>query len=200
MRIELEPIVKSEFTYELDRKKFNDMMNIKKTADRYDRSGRKLVKIVKDKDGANVKFGKHKPERIKSDYMKGPFVMVMLSTPSSKAGDDANQNHYTKQAEIFVEEGEAARVYRDSMNDGYTNAKFCDDSVMLIVVKDKNGNKTYLQIEGEPTGYGSWNFDSDAENENEHFEEVVKQIHLKAVEKYKLPAEDVYVVIQLESV
>ena len=91
-------------------------------------------------------------------------------------------------------------MYRDSLNDGYTNAVFCDDTVMLMMVVDKDKNKRYFQIEGEPTCYASWKFDQEKEESRKFFHDAITKQHDLACKKFNLPKERVFVVIQLEDV
>lgn len=200
MKFKREILSTGKFNYEVDRKEFNRLMNIKKTAERYDRKGQKHYKVDIESKVADV-VKTHKPERIKNEFMKGPFVVVFVSTVA-EVGESFLDDHYVKQGTLLIEEGDAVRVYRDSMNDGFTNAHFCDDSVMLLAIKDKNGEKFYFEVEGEPTGYGSWKFDEDfcTEEQADHFKEILNAFANEAAQTYNLPKEQVYVVIQLENV
>lgn len=189
-----------QFKYELTREEFNKTMQIKKTAERYDKFGRKKVKVSKNMSSqAIAKFGTKLPERIKPDYIKEPFALVLMSTTPDLA-DATESDHYLLQGYLVTEEGETARVYRDSLNDGYTNAVFCDDTVMLIMVVDKDKNKRYFQIEGEPTCYASWKFDQEKEESRKFFHDAIAKQHDLACKKFNLPKERVFVVIQLEDV
>ena len=90
MKIEYDRILANKkFDYEVSRDEFNKLMRIKKTAERYDRFGRKKVTIERDSKGkAFVKAGVKPPERIKSDYIKGPIAIVCFSTkPESTTSD-----------------------------------------------------------------------------------------------------------------
>lgn len=191
MKIELNPLVKNAPQYIIDHKEFNRMMEIKKRVDRYDKHGIKKVEISQDMKTAS--FGKHKAERIKNEHIKGPFVIVFLMTDGQKTQDNDN---YNLSGTLLFEEGDAARVYRDSMNDGFTDARFCDDTVMLMSIKTATGEKTYIKVEGEPTGFESWKFES-TEATNEHNTQVISGYIDQMAEKFKLAKEDVYVVIQL---
>lgn len=200
MKLKYDILANNKFQYEIDRIEFNKLMSIKKTVDRYDTKGVKKVKIIKNDDNtAKATFGRHKPERIKSEYMKGPFAVVFLSTPSSLA-DDNETDHYLKQATFVVEEGEILRVYRDSMNDGYTEAHFCDDTTMLILWQDAEKNKRYFKVEGEPTEYNSWRFENEEDTVNNHFKEIIEKYKSAAAEELSIDPENIYVVIQLENV
>ena len=189
-----------QFKYELTREEFNKTMQIKKTAERYDKFGRKKVKVSKNMSSqAIAKFGTKLPERIKPDYIKEPFALVLMSTTPDLA-DATESDHYLLQGYLVTEEGETARVYRDSLNDGYTHAVFCDDTVMLMMVVDKDKNKRYFQIEGEPTCYASWKFDQEKEESRKFFHDAITKQHDLACKKFNLPKERVFVVIQLEDV
>lgn len=200
MKIEYDRILANKkFDYEISRDEFNKLMNIKKTATRYDRFGRKKVTIsCDDKGKAVMKAGVKPPERIKSDYIKGPIAIVFFATKPELA-DATDTDHYLKQCMITLEEGEGIRVYRDSLNDGYYNAKFCDDTTMLMMVSKKDKSKSYFKVEGEPTCFNSWSFDYEQENTKEFFKESMEKQWDAACEETGLPRESVYLVIQLEN-
>lgn len=193
-------LVNKKFEYEISREEFNRLMDIKKSADRYDRFGVKKVKISRNMDGQAVaKFGTKPKERIKNDYMKGPFAVVFFSTTPDLADADEG-DHYFKQVTMIVEEGEKLRVYRDSINDGFTKAFFCDDTTMLMRLDDKDGNKHYFKVEGEPTCYNSWKFDQENETLRDFFKNVIQKQWDNACEEVGMDKENVYIVIQLEDV
>lgn len=193
-------LANKKFEYEISREEFNRLMEVKKSADRYDRFGVKKVKISRNMDGqAIAKFGAKPKERIKSDYMKGPFAVVFFSTTPDLADADEG-DHYFKQATMIVEEGEKLRVHRDSLNDGYTNAKFCDDTTMLMRLDDKDGVKHYFKVEGEPTCYNSWKFDQENETARNFFAEAIEKQWDNACKEVDMDKENVYIVIQLENV
>lgn len=201
MKIEYDRILANKkFDYEISRDEFNKLMRIKKTAERYDRFGRKKVTIERDSKGkAFVKAGVKPPERIKSDYIKGPIAIVCFSTKPELA-DATDTDHYLKQCTITVEEGESVRVYRDSLNDGFCDAKFCDDTTMLIMLSEKDKTKRYFKIEGEPTCYSSWKFDQEQEETKKFFKDTMDKQWDIACKETGLQRENVYIVIQLENV
>ena len=92
------------------------------------------------------------------------------------------------------------RVYRDSLNDGFCDAKFCDDTTMLIMLSEKDKTKRYFKIEGEPTCYSSWKFDQEQEETKKFFKDTMDKQWDIACKETGLPRENVYIVIQLENV
>jgi hypothetical protein len=182
--------------YEITRERFFEIMNIKKTTDRYDIHGSKHVKISAAKSKMTT-FGRHTPTRIKSEYIKGPYALVCLLTSADK--DETSPDSYTHAATIVFSDTESTLVYRDSLNDGFVDAKFTDDTVMLIAVKDKSGTKRYIQITGEPTGYACWKFEEN-EDLNAHNKDIIDTYSKQAQEQFGLPEDQVFVVIQLEDV
>ena len=195
MEVKINTLAAKVPQYEIERARFNELMQIKKTTDRYDIHGSKVVKISKSKAQATT-FGKHTPTRIKSEFIHGPIALVCLTTTADK--DPEKPDSYTYAATLFFGENEDLRVYRDSLNDGFTEARFCDDTVMLIAVKNRDTDeKSYLQIDGEPTGYGSWKFEEENENVNEHNKDIIQEYAKKTQEELGLAADKVFVVIQL---
>ena len=55
----------------------------------------------------------------------------------------------------------------------------------------------YIQITGEPTGYGSWKFEEE-ETINQHNNQIMLDYAKQASEKFNLPIDQVFVVIQLD--
>lgn len=206
MEIRYEVLARNKFEYEINRDEFNRLMNAKKSAQRYDRFGRKKMEFSKT-TGAKINIPKNlKPERIRSEYIKGPFALVFVSTPPDKSGVDEigekeGSDHYIKQAVMVFSEGENLRVYRDSLNDGFTNARFCDDTIMLMMLVDRNNpeaDKRYFKVEGEPTSLESYIFEHSNENQKELMESIVKKYHEEEAKKLGMDKDKVFVIIQLE--
>lgn len=144
MQIKLNPVLRKAPKFEIDQKKFRLMLKQKKTAQRYDEHGEKHYNI---KDNT-VRYRKQAPIALKHDYMDGPFLLTIYKTGSELQ----SANNYVYQGYILVEEGEVARVYRDSLLDGYTEAFFTDDSTLLMDVRNKDTKEKFaVQIDGEPT-------------------------------------------------
>ncbi len=195
MQITINPLANKVPKYEITREQYFKIMNIKKTTDRYDIHGKKKVKISAAKSKMTT-YGRHTPIRIKSEYIKGPYALVCLLTSADR--DENNPDSYTHTATIVFSDTETTHVYRDSLNDGFIDAKFTDDTIMLIVVQDINTKvKTYLQIDGEPTGYGCWKFEEN-EDFNKHNREMIQNYIQKTAKDYGLEEDQVFVVIQLE--
>jgi hypothetical protein len=195
MQIKINKLLSKIPQYEITRNRFFEIMNIKKTTDRYDIHGEKKVKISAAKSKMTT-FGRHTPTRIKSEYIKGPYALVCLLTSADK--DPDNPDSYTYAATIVFSDIEATRVYRDSLNDGFVDAKFTDDTIMLIAVQDTNTKENqYIQIDGEPTGYNCWKFEEN-DDLNKNNQELIQNYIKKTTEEFSLNESQVFVVIQLE--
>ena len=195
MELKKNAIVKNIPDYVIERKEFNEIMANKKVMNRYDKKGVKKVELSQDK--GMVSGGNHKPERIRSEYLTGPFVIVFLTTKAE--ADPENPDSYVHTATLIFDEDDAVRVYRDSLNDGFDEARFCDDTVMLMAVKSRKNSddKHYIKVDGEPTGYGSWKFES-TEGENKNNSKMIKKYMTDTAAQYKLTEDKVFVVIQLK--
>lgn len=171
---------------EINKSQFVNMMDKKKYAQTYDAKG---VKTIVVKDNKIKRSGK--PIRIKFEIMKGPFIITLFSTK-----DDVG-SEYVYRGIIVFEEGDVVKIYRDSISQGYTEAYFCDDTIMLIQVKEKGGDMRYLQIAGEPTSLESWIYeqkDPTFELRQDYVNSTIEMINKKSnIENIKN-----YAIIQLE--
>lgn len=213
MQIKLSPLLKKDPKFEIDQRKFHEMLRQKKTAQRYDAEGKKYYNI---KDNT-VRYKKAAAVALKHDYMQGPFLMTIFKT-GSEWGSAAR---YDYQGYILVEENEIARVYRDSLLDGYIDAYFTDDSTLLMDVRNKITKDKYaVQIDGEPTlaycgkedvpscfnfegnftGTNEKNLIPDESNDDEnHTNEKMIQDHTnKLADSLGIARENCYAVIQLD--
>ena len=196
MEIKINALAVKTPQYEVSRDRFFELMQIKKTTDHYDIHGKKEVRISKAKSKMTT-FGRHMPTRIKPEFIKGPYALVCLLTSADK--DPDNPDSYTHAATIIFSEDEATKVYRDSLNDGFIDAKFTDDTVMLISIQNTKTKETkYVQIDGEPTGLQSWKFEEEDDTINQHNREVIEEYGKKVQKELNLPEEQVFIVIQLE--
>lgn len=190
MQIVISPLLKKDPKYEVDQKKFRKMMKIKRVAQRYDDQGKKTIKLEDHK----VKYKKTKGVMLKHEKLQGPFAVVTFRTDS----DIKSKPVYTYCGYIYVEDGEYAYVYRDSLIDGYTEAYWCDDTTLLMDVRNKETKeKIGIQIDGEPTGIASWNFESNDDAGFTGKKAILARID-QVAEELKLPKDKVYGVIQLD--
>ena len=166
------------------------MLNAKKVAQRYDSEGKKSFEI----ENGRKKYTKRKILVLKNEKMDGPFVIILFKTGSEIDSD----NKYEYQGRIIIEEGEYTYIYRDSLMDGYVDAKFCDDNTLLVDVRNKDKREKYaVQINGEPTGFDSWDFE-DNDDENLTNKKMIESMRKNVSEELSIPEENVYPVIQLD--
>lgn len=133
--------------------------------------------------------------------MQGPFLLCIFKTDSSLD----SESRYDYQGSILVEEGEIARVYRDSLEDRYVDALFTDDTILLMDVRDKKTKERFaVQIGGEPTlaycGSGKYRscFDFEKNDDENHTQQkAIQDMTNRAAGEYGIPLEDAYAVIQL---
>jgi len=134
--------------------------------------------------------------------MEGPFAVIVYKTGS----DVRSQSKYVYQGTIIVEEGETALVYRDSLDDGYTEALFTDDTTLLMDIRNKKaGEKFAVQIDGEPTLaacgkeniMGCFDFLNSDEPGMPNKIAIEKHVQDEAV-RLGIPVENVYAVVQLD--
>lgn len=189
MYIEINPILKKNPEYEVEYRKLRELLEIKKVAQQYTHGMKKFQ--IKDK---KVRYNKNKIRILKHDKIQGPFALVLFKTGSELASDPV----YTYQGRIIVEEGEYAYVYRDSLEQGYIDAYFCDDNTMVIDVRNKSKNEKYaLKIDGEPTNVKNWDF-TDNDDKNHTGENLIKEMREKTMKDLNLGEESVYGIIQLD--
>ena len=198
MKIELNPLLPKPSKFEIEQRKLREMLKIKKVAQRYDAHGEKHY-TIKDNE---VRYKKGAPKALKHDRMEGPFAVIVYKTGS----DLRSKSQYTYQGTIVVEEGETALVYRDSLEDGYTEAFFTDDTTLLMDIRNKAaGTKTAVQIDGEPTLaacgkeniLGCFDFESCDEPGQPNKAAIEKHVQDEA-ERLGIPVENVYAIVQLD--
>lgn len=189
MYIEINPILKKNPEYKVEYRKLRELLEIKKVAQQYNH-GMKKFQIENNK----VKYNKHKIRILKHDKIVGPFALVLFKTGSELASDPV----YTYQGRIVIEDGEYAYIYRDSLEQGYTDALFCDDNTMVIDVRNKAKNEKYaLKIDGEPTNVDNWNFE-DNDDKNHTGEKAIKEMKKKTSKDLDIEEDKVYGIIQLD--
>lgn len=198
LKIDLNPLVPKPSKFAIEQRKLREMLKIKKVAQRYDANGEKHY-TIKDNE---VRYKKSAPKALKHDRMEGPFAVIVYKTGS----DVRSQSKYVYQGTIIVEEGETALVYRDSLDDGYTEALFTDDTTLLMDIRNKKaGEKFAVQIDGEPTLaacgkeniMGCFDFLNSDEPGMPNKIAIEKHVQDEAV-RLGIPVENVYAVVQLD--
>lgn len=165
MKIDL----KNESSYLITKEEFRTEMNRKKCSSRYSVEG----KAVKAKP---LKVLKH-------EKLVGPFVVAIFENNM----DMGEEGDFSYCGSIVVEKDEFAYVYRDSLEDGYTDAYFCDDNTLLMDVRNTaTREKTTVKISGEPTGTQSWNWDDPyCDTEDHQFKQLVDDTMEALKNKYE---------------
>ena len=158
--------LKDEKSYIISKEDFRREMNRKKTAPRYNKNG--IATNIKQ-----LKVLKH-------EKLEGPFAVAIFENNM----DMGDEKDFSYQGVIVLNEDEFAYVYRDSLEDGYTEAYFCDDNTLLMDVRNAvTREKTAVKISGEPTGTQSWDWDDPyCDTQDHQFKQLVDST-MAALEK-----------------
>lgn len=174
--------LKNEKSYIISQQDFRKEMERKKCSPRYNKNG--------------VATNIRQLKVLKHEKLAGPFAVAIFENNM----DMGDEKDFSYQGVIILNEDEFAYVYRDSLEDGYTEAYFCDDNTLLMDIRNTaTREKTAVRISGEPTGTQSWDWDDPyCDTEDHQFKKLVDDTMAALEKKYDFKVYGVVKVKDLE--